>query len=103
MAASSLTWNSHGLEAVTGDSGGQFRIVAYEGHRTDTGTVFRCSNWKNPPLEKTLPFTGAQSVCLEISNSEGGAQKNGYYHSLSQLKMYVPDLKPICDLDLNTV
>ena len=37
---------------------------------------------KNPPLEKTLPFTGAQSVCLEISNSEGGAQKNGYYQDV---------------------
>ena len=37
---------------------------------------------KNPPLEKTLPFTGAQSLCLEISNSEGGAQKNGYYQDV---------------------
>ena len=42
----------------------------------------RCSNWKNPPLEKTLPFTGAQNLWLLISNSEEGAQKNGYYHSL---------------------
>ena len=42
----------------------------------------QCSSWKNPPLEKTLPFTGAQSVCLEISNSEGGAQKNGYYQDV---------------------
>ena len=42
----------------------------------------RCSNWKNPPLEKTLPFTGAQILSLQISNSEGGAKKNGYYHSL---------------------
>ena len=64
---------------------------------------FRCSNWKNPPLEKTLPFTGAQNVCLQISYSEGGAQKNGYYHSLPYGKMYVPDLKPMCDLDLKTV
>ena len=67
----------------------------------DLGT--RCSNWKNPPLEKTLPFTGAQNVCLQISYSEGGAQKNGYYHSLPYGKMYVPDLKPMCDLDLKTV
>ena len=66
-------------------------------------SVHRCSNWKNPPLEKTLPFTGAQNVCLQISNSEGGAQKNGYYHSLPYGKMYVPDLKPMCDLDLKTV
>ena len=36
---------------------------------------YRCSNWKNPPLEKTLPFTGAQSVCLEISNLEGVHRK----------------------------
>ena len=41
-----------------------------------------CSNWKNPPLEKTLPFTGAQILSLQISKSEGGAKKNGYYHSL---------------------
>ena len=40
------------------------------------------SNWKNPPLAKTLPFTGAQILCLEISNSEGGAKKNGYYDSV---------------------
>ena len=58
---------------------------------------------KTPPLEKTLPFTGAQNVCLQISNSEGGAQKNGYFHSLPYGKMYVPDLKPMCDLDLKTV
>ena len=63
----------------------------------------RCSNWKNPPLEKTLPFTGAQSLCLEISNSEGGAQKNGYYQDVPWGKMYDPDLKPMCDLDLNTI
>ena len=42
----------------------------------------RCSSWKNPPLEKTLPFTGAQNVWLQISNSEGGAQKNGYYQDV---------------------
>ena len=35
-----------------------------------------------PPLEKTLPFTGAQILSLQISKSEGGAKKNGYYHSL---------------------
>ena len=66
-------------------------------------STYRCSNWKKTPLEKTLPFTGAQNVCLQISNSEGGAQKNGYYHSLPYGKMYVPDLKPMCDLDLKTV
>ena len=27
---------------------------------------------KTPPLEKTLPFTGAQNLCLQISNSKGG-------------------------------
>ena len=42
----------------------------------------RCSSWKNPPLEKTLPFTGAQNLWLQISNSEGGAQKNGYYQDV---------------------
>ena len=42
----------------------------------------RCSSWKNPPLKKTLPFTGAQILSLRISKSEGGAKKNGYYHSL---------------------
>ena len=42
----------------------------------------RCSSWKNPPLEKTLPFTGAQNLCFDISNSEGGAQKNGYYQDV---------------------
>ena len=73
----------------------------YATHQKDF--VLRCSNWKTPPLEKTLPFTGAQNVCLQISNSEGGAQKNGYYHSLPYGKMYVPDLKPMCDLDLKTV
>ena len=31
---------------------------------------------------KTLPFTGAQILSLQISKSEGGAKKNGYYHSL---------------------
>ena len=41
-----------------------------------------CSSWKNPPLEKTLPFTGAQNLWLQISNSEGGAQKNGYYQDV---------------------
>ena len=43
---------------------------------------YRCSSWKNPPLEKTLPFTGAQNLWLQISNSEGGAQKNGYYQDV---------------------
>ena len=43
---------------------------------------FRCSSWKNPPLEKTPPFTGAQNLWLQISNSEGGAQKNGYYQDV---------------------
>ena len=42
----------------------------------------RCSSWKNPPLEKTPPFTGAQNLWLQISNSEGGAQKNGYYQDV---------------------
>ena len=42
----------------------------------------RCSNWKHPPLEKTLPFTGAQIPSLQISKLEGDAKKNGYYHSL---------------------
>ena len=51
-------------------------------HTTAHFWVNQCSNWKNPPLEKTLPFTGAQSVCLEISNSEAGAQKNGYYQDV---------------------
>ena len=55
------------------------RMVTVSGSN-HSGT--RCSNWKNPPLEKTLPFTGAQNLWLQISNSEGGAQKNGYYHSL---------------------
>ena len=31
---------------------------------------------------KTLPFTGAQILSLQISKSERGAKKNGYYHSL---------------------
>ena len=44
--------------------------------------VNRCSSWKNPPLEKTLPFTGAQNLWLQISNWEGGAQKNGYYQDV---------------------
>ena len=46
------------------------------------GVVYWCSNWKNPLLKKILPFTGAESLCLEISNSEGGAQKNGYYQDV---------------------
>ena len=71
--------------------------------KSKASQLSRCSNWKNPPLEKTLPFTGAQNLWLQISNSEGGAQKNGYYHSLPYGKMYVPDLKPMCDLDLKTV
>ena len=43
---------------------------------------YRCSSWKNPPLEKTPPFTGAQNLWLQISNSEGGAQKTGYYQDV---------------------
>ena len=42
----------------------------------------QCSSWKNPPLEKTLPFTGVQNLWLQISNSDGGAQKNGYYQDV---------------------
>ena len=50
--------------------------------KVNTCSHNRCSSWKNPPLEKTLPFTGAQILSLQISKSEGGAKKNGYYHSL---------------------
>ena len=80
-----------------------FILYTYLQNMFKCNVYYRCSNWKNPPLEKTLPFTGAQNLCLQISNSEGGAQKNGYYHSLPYGKMYVPDLKPMCDLDLKTV
>ena len=52
----------------------------------NVSVTFRCSNWKNPPLEKTLPFTGAFDLWLQISNSEGVAQKNGYYHSLLRVR-----------------
>ena len=45
-------------------------LKCYGGH-----SATQCSNWKNPPLEKTVPFTGAQNLWLQISNLEGVHRK----------------------------